>query len=79
MKGEYLTLETTKHIASLEKENKELKQTLDLITNIINNMMYRGYSIGNTYYMQTGEDSEFGIRGQAIIKIIKEEREKYFK
>ena len=29
MKGEYLTLETTKHIAELEKENKELYELLE--------------------------------------------------
>lgn len=29
MKGEYLTLETTKHIAKLERENKELYELLE--------------------------------------------------
>lgn len=60
------------YFEEMEQENKELHNKIDKAIEVINKMIYQGYMNGNIQYFATSEKSEFGIRANVILEILKD-------
>lgn len=57
-------------IISLRDELITTESVLDEIREVINKMIYQGYSDGNTLYFATDVNSEFGVRAKVLLQIL---------
>lgn len=67
---------------SVVDENKQLKEVIEEVREVINKMIHTGYVASNgddysaTQYMATNEHSEFGIRAKVLLQILDKVKEK---
>ena len=66
-----------REIKKLQQENQKQKEVIDNATKAINEMIHTGYILKNdnsaTEFMATGKNSEFGVRAEALLEILKGE------
>lgn len=58
----------------LTKENKQLKEVIEEVREVINEMVHTGYILKKdnsaTQFMATSEKSEFGVRAEVLLQIL---------
>lgn len=61
-----------KHLENelLKKQNKQLKEVIEEVREVINRMVHYGYMKNATMYMATSEKSEFGTRAEVLLQIL---------
>lgn len=62
-------------IEEYQREIERLNNIINELENIINKMIYDGYTDGLTGYFATTENSEFGVRGKILLNKIQELKE----